>query len=831
MVTMGISLIFISRLEKIGNYRYFQGQVGAGLIFYLATTALIFFFGEERMPAFFWIFFNVMAYAIFTLLNSTFWNYLDYHYNMQDAKRLFSLFNSATFLGMTTAGAVLSWGLLSSSAFLFLIFLTLLLSGLIIYYTFHNLPRIDTSNENGKEEALPSLKESLSAILSSGFAFFLVLSNFMIESLTYLCEFKFQTDFEHYFRLGGLEAHASSMTNDYSIFIGKLTAIVAFSNLIFSLFGFSRAINRFGVQNTLLTIPILFFSVFLGWLTLPMNLAVPILGFVIVEGAMYSIDYNNFNLVINGVPFRHKGVIRYIIESFFEPFSLFVAGSLLYFFSPWATLISLLISMTLLGSKLYLRSAYPYALLQNLMDSSFNHFKTFSNLWQSLRKGEKEENLASLKEGLLKTGTERSYSSAKLLLKIGGKEAQLVLTHFYSLKNSKEKSEILNLIADSPISESKELVDYLIHFLTEQTSDEFLSHAAFYLSLIGKLPQKAIVFSPNSDNPYLVGASIVEFWREKQRACEQALDRLLDSASNIQRAIGLKVLGLSPFHSYKETLIRHLAHDDIIPARQAALSLSKHTTQKDRHLLWKLTDLALKIEDLETEKALLKAVCQIASPEDLPKIMRSLIHLERGQLAFFESQILDNLEKRSMTPLKQIMLNPEEDNKTRLASTRMLTRLAKQEADPLVYELIEKETEKAWFYFYHAYALPWKEEKRIDYRFKEALLTGYQTTLNFIIQLLGAGGLVESGEILAYTLLNGNEKIQGQALETLEKFCPKKIYNLIYPFFGFAKKETMLLYFEKLGYKAFDFKELILLLKNSSSKLDRYFAERMLNER
>ncbi|MEI6243228.1 MAG: hypothetical protein WCP39_07515, partial [Chlamydiota bacterium] len=94
-------------------------------------------------------------------------------------------------------------------------------------------------------------------------------------------------------------------------------------------------------------------------------------------------------------------------------------------------------------------------------------------------------------------------------------------------------------------------------------------------------------------------------------------------------------------------------------------------------------------------------------------------------------------------------------------------------------EIIEKEIEKAHFYFFYAHTIQDHYPLYDLNILKNALVTGFQSVIDFIVHLLGASGSIEDSDLLVHTLHYPNTKSHADAMETLERNSNPKIFNQI----------------------------------------------------
>ena len=212
----------------------------------------------------------------------------------------------------------------------------------------------DSEQEGQIYEQGNHFKYLIKSILASPFTLLLMTSNFLIYLLLVITEYNYMYTFENYFASqpdsnagGGTEA---SLT----LFLGKCLASVSVCNLIFGLFIYSRMVRRFGIGSLLMITPILLIISFTGW-SVSASLVFPLIGFFVVEGTLYVIDDNNFNLLLNAVPAKLKYKIRVMIESFFEPIGMLTSAMLLSFFQGQSKLLGLVLAVALLSSPLSCR--------------------------------------------------------------------------------------------------------------------------------------------------------------------------------------------------------------------------------------------------------------------------------------------------------------------------------------------------------------------------------------------------------------------------------------------------------------------------------------------
>jgi hypothetical protein len=107
---------------------------------------------------------------------------------------------------------------------------------------------------------------------------------------------------------------------------------------------------------------------------------------------------------------------------------------------------------------------------------------------------------------------------------------------------------------------------------------------------------------------------------------------------------------------------------------------------------------------------------------------------------------------------------------------------------------------------------------------QKALLTGYHSIIDFIIQLLGIAGSLDECDILAHTLRSQNRKIRAQALESLEKACEARLYALLEPLVDERQTEEKMRHYLKNGGIPLNLAQLLDTMAHSPSRADQIIS-------
>src|SRR5262249_31251880 len=144
-------------------------------------------------------------------------------------------------------------------------------------------------------------------------------------------------------------------------------------------------------------------------------------------------------------------------------------------------------------------------------------------------------------------------------------------------------------------------------------------------------------------------------------------------------------------------------------------------------------------------------------------------------------------------------------------------------------DILDIEIERAYFYFYFGHTIQ-KQYPLYDLNMlQSALLTGYQSVIDFIIHLLGAAGSIEDPELLVRALHGRNATIHSQAVESLEKTCRPHLFRLVAPLVDdLPLEEKMAACLKWQGdYPKLTLSELLGKLEQSPSLFDKIVAVRL----
>jgi hypothetical protein len=571
--TLLIASLFIIRLvHRYNAATIYVSATVFGSIMYI-TGYVLFIFQIYPDASWFWIGLKSLFYLQDMLMCTLFWSFIDEYHDLQDAKRKYCLFATSIFSGLVLAGSVIGLNLFSVTGLILCSLLGLSLSGTMVFIGSKRMKKVEHYDLDEEEEKAKAfhLGGFLKEVFRSPFTLLLLPSYLLLQILMMLTDFHVMSGFEDHFVTEGSAAEGAGSA--LALFMGECTAWVAVGNLIFGLFIFSRIVKRIGVASAALICPFGYSVIFTGWGWSPDALIYPILGFIMVEGLVYSIDDNTYNLLLNAVPSTLKRKIRVVIELFAEPMGQLAAGLMLW--HPWGAekTTGLLIALVALLISIALRATYHTGLFRNLI--------AHRNYTKNIEEEEEEELTQYESELSSKDMTEWTIAIQDVYLPYKSR--------FLAAKLLSEKDRALleKLVKDFVYNEIQKGYEYFVHLhhfddpntvsilrRGQQAPAEFVIQL---LALMQKIDGSVILSSLRSKSE-VAHAHAIEM---VEKLCDDDLfhhiQPLLDS--DIPKEVGLstrmaqavQVVDLDEFHD-------DLYHSRFYHDQKIAAELSNHLT-------------------------------------------------------------------------------------------------------------------------------------------------------------------------------------------------------------------------------------------------------------
>lgn len=318
---IGVSSLVLYCLRMTSPYRILTIAMGLGALICVGSS---FFVGSDP-PAFFWYAMKISSRMFFAVMIAISWTFSDQYHDLQDAKRVYSIYSAAYFFGTILAGTAIN---------LFLD--TIGFSGLLICSAVSILAGLAEArriackskavHDDSAEGVFSGSRDSFASVVKlisrSRFAIILLLLSLVMQLLLTVTEFNYMESFDRAFSAGGEKAIAA--------FLGKCRALISLCNMAIGFFLYGRFVRRTGLNNAILVTPLFFLSVYAGWVFSD-ALGFAVLGLIAVDGILFTVEDNCFNLLSNAVPSKIKSKVRIINDSFFEATGMLLSGLLLFF--------------------------------------------------------------------------------------------------------------------------------------------------------------------------------------------------------------------------------------------------------------------------------------------------------------------------------------------------------------------------------------------------------------------------------------------------------------------------------------------------------------------
>ncbi len=740
---------------------------GGGVLCFLAASV-----GSEwsTIPFYFIkLYASLWTISLFTL----YWNYVDRYFDMLDAKRLFSVFS-----GGAAFGAALGGGIVTLLARIFPV------EGLFLAWSFVALatfPVILMINRNWRKiepEVDPNkggfLEQTVEVSRIMNRSRYVVLLNLILVTTVFLstiCEFQYLGIFS-----------ASTDEAELAILFGMLFALTNVFNLIVNFFLFSRAVVLFGVRNLALIQPLTFLAAF-AFLYVSYGWYAAVFGFFAYQGIQSSIDNNNWNFVINGVPGEYKSQVRTFSEGISEPLAASLAGLFLFVGAPLmnhgqVSAVGLAVSLGLLLIALLLRGDYLSAIMTNLRREWLDFSRSDREILTSLNETEIDELRRLAREG----EPEAARAAIRFMTNIDKRQALDALLVYFERTRNGDRRGLHALLSEILRDADVEVLTTLVRALSRH---EIVSESTFIevLGAQGLVQSELLGSLLGSNDPWERAAAAVARWNswnlnDGVRAMT-VIEELLTGSEQEQQA-GIRALGQMQQGRYAHFLVRFL-HEESTDARYEALSAIRNLVGRDSsHLVPEILDVVSQGSARERD----------AGIDVLGKIrdsscIRPLLSLEQGLTPFerrkVEKLILD-IGLGSVPTIADILTDPRFEYQARSIAARSLGKLAFPQFETLLPDLIRTELERAYRYLYfHAVLRPKVgQTSGIDvlslfYRDVQ------QSIVEFVLEILTIGGRLPDFEMISSSLRSTSPRVRANAIESVEQACSREVFKLLLP--------------------------------------------------
>jgi len=834
MFVMAILLLY--SFHRYSSYRIFATILSAGMLFYL----VIFLFrrsGFSQDIPWFWYSLKLAGFILFTVLMTCYWTFIDQYHHLQDAKRLYTLFSATIFLGAASTGLLMHTGLFDLDHLILLIIALLGITLLWARYIAKHaalVPHEESEPAVQREEAHHSIGYLFRSILRSPFTLLLMTGNFITYLLLVITEYNYMFTFGQYFASQDNSALGQGTEAQLTLFLGKCLASVSIFNLIFGLFIYSRLVRRFGISSLLIVTPILLIIAFTGW-SLSSTLFFPLIGFFVFEGTNNVIDDNNFNLLLNAVPSKLKYKIRVMIESFFEPVGMLTSAFLLSLFQQQTRMLGLVLACISLTIVLTLRQRYLKAIFFNLSENAIQFHRTIGS-WMTKLSSKRQKKWETQLLSFAKSPVEQIQTSAfEWILALNNKYTLQYLLSEATAFNPAQQIRLIQLLEVSAFATDPSVVEFLHRILEQHPPNEELNQAVrLYLAKKGLRTPLSLIDDLHSEDLHLLATAIIalkispqlvsdEYASPIEILANQRLRSLLESDSEDKICMGLQIMSVACDIHDVELILPFLSHPSLLVARTAARAIGEAKMIEATKQAHELLRLISQTNDPVVRIGCLKALGKVQDSHLVKDIIICSQNFRPKERRLVED-ILFQMGLRTVPILLTLTKNPHLADRSRLLAGRILGRLSPALLRAHLFEIIRNEMDRAYFYFFYHHTIQ-NAYPQFDLSIvTQVLITGYQSVIDFIIQLLCQAGEVEDPELLSRSIRSTNPKVRSQVIETLEKTCEPRIFYLLRPLLDEIPLKEKLKTCQNRQLNSLNLTELLDKMNESQAQIDRLVA-------
>lgn len=780
---IGISSLVLYSLQLTSPYRILTIAMCLGITLCLGAAWGL---SQGLNGPFFYVI-KILSKMFFAVMVAITWTFTDQYHDLQDAKRVYSIYNAAYFFGTILAGSAIYFFLdqVGPSGLLTLAACSISLGLIQARGIAKNVQAVhDDSIEGVFERSKDSLSFVVRLISRSPFTIILLLLSLFMQLLLTVTEFNYMDSMTHAFNQAQL--------GDSSIagFLGKCRACISTGNIVIGFFLYSRFLRRTGLANVILITPLFFLGVYCGWAFFD-GLGIAIFGLIACDGILFTVEDNCFNLFSNAVPSKLKSKVRIINDSFFEPIGMLLSASLLFGFQQGSYWLGFSLSLITLTLSWALRSIYSKAIFINLKDNAL-HFERKLKDWFSLwTKRETKEAHKAILSSLRSCDTEMQLLAIDALLEMKESGALFEVLHIARQMRPPFQVRLLRYFENSFFHSHPSVIALVEEWAEEGSPPQLMKWANCYLAKRGLYNPKQAEEELDHEDPFIRASAILTFKHslEDHLSDYAALNRtiankqltlMLKSDRIEELSIALDILGEDSSARSAEKALPFLSHESVLVKRAASRSIAKLSNKALSRLSPRIIEEMEVIKDSVSRLYLLESLGKMADSTTVKEILLASIHFRATERRKAEEIIV--LMGLKIVPLllsltKDLSL-PE---RARLLAGKILGRLALPQLQANLMDILDIEIDRAYFYFYFAHTIQTHHPLYDLQMLESALMTGYQSVIDFIIHLLGAAGSLEDPDLLVRALQSPNAKIQSHAVESLEKTCNTRIFRMIAP--------------------------------------------------
>lgn len=774
-----ISSFFLFKGLKVLSLKgLLKSVVWINLSLYALALVLIYAFPGLRSTWFYGT--KVISTIGYASLSITFWSFVDEYYDLQDAKRIYTLIMAAEFAGAIFSGALISISIdwIQTAG---LVLATVALLGLC-HVVLRYITKVHSPVHDDLEEVISLSKKTLGfrglakRMLKSPYVISLIGVNIGAQLLWNVTEFNYMTSFTQHFK--------GESSYELIEFLGSTKAWISLGNMLFMLFAYSRMIRRVGLNNSALIPYLTFLGLYAFWTWAP-SIGFAVLGIIAVEGVLFTIEDNNFNLFLNITTDKIKRPLRIFIEAFVEPASILAAAGLLSI-NISALFTGLFVALFAVATAWALRRSYRPAIVKNLQERAIRFDRPAKSYLVQVGKKERKK-----QANLLALHFPPSLSAAKLLSLIGTERDFIAFLKRCDTLFPKELEHIVSHFNAYSWTDRTAFISACKHFLKQygpidvESSETLALQSALLLLLAeeGKVDEsKALSLLEQSDYR-LQAAGILSLEHagaakklkeayEKRTLAIYSLQQLLSSSCPDALAMGLYVQSRMDYESDIKLLFPFLDHPKSTVQLAAADSLSQLLTDEHSEFIPQLFEALERVRLPSVRLKLIKAASSLIQKEHIVPLARLSARLtptEKRACVEALTRVEAPLELY-LDALKDLRLNLE----ARLVLAKAAFKRSPRRFRKALFSIALPEIERCSAYYL-------LQDSSENPHLTAAIRATFQHTRDYLIHLLAIGGSLEDSDLIIHGLRSSNEKVHSHCVETVEKTCERKLFRLLEP--------------------------------------------------
>jgi HEAT repeat protein len=773
LMMIGLSSLVLYSLKLTSPYRILNLAMGAGILVSSAAALLI---ALEPSLEFFFIL-KISSRMLFALLMACSWTFIDQYHDLRDAKRVYSIYGSAYFAGSISSGTLISLGLdtIGFSGLFLLAGCSILGSMAEARMITRKIPPIvDDTVEGAHTGDRHSFSGAIRLIIRSPFTILLLSLSLVIQLLLVVTEFSYMETFGNVF-----QGSDGAITE----FLGTCRAWISTTNIFIGIFLYGRFVRRLGLANAILITPFAFFATYAGWIGWD-TLLIAVAGLVVVDGILFTIEDNCFNLLSSAVPSKLKSKVRIINDSFFEPVGMLFSALLLIGLEASNRWLGLVLSVLALLVTFLLRHLYPKALLINLKEHALHFERRLPDWLSTMSRRERIMAQKHLTEKLSFSDEESRLLAAEGLLSLSEPSVLPQVLQAGRSFGTHAKISLLRLLNASPFRQEARVVEAVSLWAGESSSPEFAKWAQVYLARRGLYPLQHA--EDELDHPEIMirCAAILSLLLSKapldKAIAEKRIDLMLKSSRIDEVSLGLELLAEVKKPENAEKALPFLSHETVLLKRSAARCIAELADKRLSRIAPCLIEAIADARDSSFRLECIGALGKIGDTTSIWELLAISPHFRPIERRRAEDAVI-----RMGLKTVPLLLSAAKDlslpERGRILASKILSRLALPQLQANLMEIVGIEIDRAYFYFYFGHTIQ-KHYPLYDLSLlQSSLLTGNLLVIDFIIHLLGAAGSLKDPEHLVRGLHSKNGKLRSHAVESLGKTCDPRIFRLIAP--------------------------------------------------